>query len=51
MLTDWTIETMNRLAEGLPEQELARMEERFVVASKLEYMFWDMSYRKEEWPI
>jgi len=50
-LTDWTIDLMNRLAEGLSEQELARLEERFLVASKLEYMFWDMAYRKEEWPI
>lgn len=51
VLTDWCIDLLNQLAEGLPEQELARMEERFLVASKLEYMFWDMSYRKEEWPI
>lgn len=50
-LTDWTIDYMDRVAEGLPEQELARLEERFLVASKLEYMFWDMAYRKEEWPI
>jgi thiaminase/transcriptional activator TenA len=51
VLTDWTIDFMNRVAEGLPEQELARLEERFLIASKLEYMFWDMAYRKEEWPI
>ncbi|MGO4375649.1 thiaminase II, partial [Paenibacillus sp. MCAF20] len=34
-LTDWCIGLMDRLAEGLPEQELATLEERFVVASKL----------------
>jgi thiaminase/transcriptional activator TenA len=50
-LTDWCIDLMDRLAEGLPEQELATLEERFVVASKLEYMFWDMAYRQEEWPV
>lgn len=50
-LTDWCIGLMDRLAEGLPEQELATLEERFVVASKLEYMFWDMAYRQEEWPV
>ncbi|WP_307475848.1 thiaminase II [Paenibacillus harenae] len=50
-LTDWCIGLMDRLAEGLPEQELARLEERFVVASKLEYLFWDMAYRQEEWPV
>lgn len=50
-LTAWTIDLMNRLAEGLPERELARLEELFVVTSKFEYMFWDMAYRNEEWPV
>ncbi len=50
-LTDWTIGLMNRFAEGLPERELARLEELFVTTSKFEYMFWDMAYRQEEWPI
>ncbi len=50
-LTNWSIGLMDRLAEGLPERELARLEEHFVKASKLEYMFWDMAYRQEEWPI
>jgi thiaminase/transcriptional activator TenA len=50
-LTDWCIGLMDRLAEGLPERELTRLEEHFVKASKLEYMFWDMAYRQEEWPI
>ncbi|WP_138752640.1 thiaminase II [Paenibacillus sinopodophylli] len=50
-LTEWTIGLMNRLAEGLPERELARLEELFVITSKFEYMFWDMAYRQEEWPL
>jgi thiaminase/transcriptional activator TenA len=50
-LTDWCIDLINRLAKDLPEQELAQLEEHFVFASKLEYMFWDMAYRKEEWPV
>jgi len=50
-LTDWTISFMNELAEGLPERELARLEKIFVIASKFEYLFWDMAYRKEEWPV
>ncbi|WP_258171310.1 thiaminase II [Paenibacillus sp. R14(2021)] len=50
-LTDWCIALMDRLAEGLPERELAQLEERFMVASKLEYMFWDMAYRLEAWPV
>jgi thiaminase/transcriptional activator TenA len=50
-LTDWCIRLMDRLAEDQPERELALLEERFVVASKLEYLFWDMAYRQEEWPV
>ncbi|SDX82219.1 thiaminase II [Paenibacillus sp. CF384] len=50
-LTHWCIDLMDRLAEGQPEAELAQLEERFLVASKLEYMFWDMAYRQEEWPV
>jgi thiaminase/transcriptional activator TenA len=50
-LTDWCIGLMDRLAEEQSEAELIRLEEHFVVASKLEYMFWDMAYRQEEWPV
>lgn len=50
-LTEWTISLMDRLADGLPERELKRLEELFVMTSKFEYMFWDMAYRQEEWPI
>jgi thiaminase/transcriptional activator TenA len=50
-LTDWCIGLMNELAEGLPERELAVLEERFVVASKFEYLFWDMAWKEEEWPV
>ncbi|GAB6991944.1 thiaminase II [Paenibacillus pini] len=50
-LTEWCIGLMDRLAEGLPERELARLEERFVITSRYEYMFWDMAYRQEEWPV
>ncbi|GGG79280.1 thiaminase II [Paenibacillus radicis (ex Gao et al. 2016)] len=50
-LTDWCIGVMDRLAEGLAEPELAKLERHFLIASKLEYMFWDMAYRQEEWPV
>ncbi|MFX3635924.1 MAG: thiaminase II [Candidatus Pristimantibacillus sp.] len=51
VLTDWCISLMDQLAEGLPERELERLEERFVITSKYEYMFWDMAYRQEKWPV
>ncbi|QAY66521.1 thiaminase II [Paenibacillus protaetiae] len=50
-LTDWCIGLMDELAEGLPEQALLKLEEHFVMASKLEYLFWDKAYDREEWPV
>ncbi|RXZ84921.1 thiaminase II [Paenibacillaceae bacterium] len=50
-LTDWTIGLMDSLAAGLPERDLGRLEHIFITASKFEYMFWDMAYRQEEWPV
>ncbi|GGA47560.1 thiaminase II [Paenibacillus physcomitrellae] len=50
-LADWCVQLMDQLAEGLPERELARLEERFVTTSRFEYMFWDMAYRKAAWDI
>ncbi|WP_168120577.1 thiaminase II [Paenibacillus sp. HB172176] len=50
-LTDWCVDQMNRLGDGLPERELLRLEEHFVTASRLEYLFWDMAYKLEEWPV
>jgi len=49
-LATWLISLLDRLAEGLSEQELARLEEHFLVASRMEYLFWDMAYRRVQWP-
>lgn len=50
-LADWLKELMNELAEGKREEELKALEDIFVMTSKYEYMFWEMSERKEMWPI
>jgi thiaminase/transcriptional activator TenA len=42
---------MDRLATGLPQEELQRIEEAFLTSSRLEYAFWDMAYRQEQWPV
>ncbi|MED3575280.1 thiaminase II [Cytobacillus praedii] len=47
----WLIQLMDELAEGKPERELAILEEHFQMTSKYEYLFWDMNYYKQEWPI
>lgn len=47
----WLINLMDELAEGKPERELAVLEEHFQMTSKYEYLFWEMNYKKEDWPI
>ncbi|QED47820.1 thiaminase II [Cytobacillus dafuensis] len=47
----WLIQLMDELAEGKPERELTILEEHFQMASKYEYLFWDMNYYKQDWPI
>ncbi|RNA67693.1 thiaminase II [Alteribacter keqinensis] len=49
-LTNWTINLLNELTEGKPEHELSHLEEIFLTTTRFEYMFWEMSYRKETWP-
>lgn len=49
-LAQWLIDILDQLAEGKSEQELSRLEEHFLVTSRLEYLFWDMAYRQELWP-
>lgn len=47
----YLIQLMDELAEGKPERELAVLEEHFQMTSKYEYLFWDMNYHQQEWPI
>ncbi|WP_019240940.1 MULTISPECIES: thiaminase II [Bacillus] len=47
----WLIEFMDKLAEGKPEHELAVLEKHFQITSKYEFLFWDMNYHKQDWPI
>ncbi len=49
--TDWCIKLMDKVAEGLPERHLQKLEEIFILSSKYEYMFWDGCYKKEGWII
>lgn len=32
-------------------QELAAMRQAFLTSSRYEYLFWDMAYRMEQWPV
>ncbi len=41
----------DRLGPGLAAAERARVHRHFRTTSRYEWMFWDMGYRKETWPI
>ncbi len=48
-LADWSRSLMNQMAQISNESEKKKMIEAFVTSSRLEYMFWDMAYKMEEW--
>ena len=50
-LADSACSLANRLAEDAGPRELARMQEAYLTSLRYEYMFWDMAYRMETWPV
>ena len=45
------LELTDRLGAELADGERARVAERFATTARYEWMFWDMGYRQEQWPI
>lgn len=41
----------DRIAPDLSAAERARMQAHFVLTSRYEWMFWDMGWRQEVWPV
>lgn len=41
----------DRIGEELAPREAAKLGEHFVTTSRYEWMFWDMGYRMERWPL
>ncbi|HEV8672560.1 MAG TPA: thiaminase II [Methylomirabilota bacterium] len=50
-LAEWCRELMDRLAAGVPEAQRRRIEEAFLTSSRYEYLFWEMAWRRETWPV
>lgn len=50
-LAEWCIGLMDDLTEGKSQQEVAKLEEIFLNTTRYEYMFWDMAYNKQMWPM
>lgn len=38
-------------AEEAKADELLRMEEHFMISAQMEYLFWDMAYTIQDWPV
>jgi thiaminase/transcriptional activator TenA len=45
------IDVMDQVAQNLREDELRMVRHHFVMTSKLEYLFWDMGFQQQTWPI
>jgi thiaminase/transcriptional activator TenA len=50
-LVQQVIAMLDAAVEGLSEPRRASLKEHFVTASRYEWMFWDMAWRMEDWPI
>ena len=50
-LAEWCRELVDRLAAGAPEAVRYRIEAAFLTSSRYEYLFWEMAWRREIWPV
>ena len=50
-LVDKYLNMIDRLGEAASLEERSAMVNHFIASSRYEYMFWDMAYGLEEWPI
>ena len=47
----WMREKVDTWVKTASEAEKARMEEAFIVSSRYEWMFWEMAWNEEAWPV
>ena len=50
-LAGWCRELVDRLAAGADDATRHRMEDAFLTSSRYEYLFWEMAWRMETWPV
>jgi thiaminase/transcriptional activator TenA len=50
-LAAWCRELVDRLGAGADAAGRRRMAEAFLTSSRYEYLFWDMAWRLEAWPV
>jgi thiaminase/transcriptional activator TenA len=47
----WMRTVVNQCAKTAGKSEKSRMEEAFLISSRYEWMFWEMAWREERWPV
>ena len=50
-VANWLRTLLNKCARTEGKAGRTRMEEAFLISSRYEWMFWDMAWREERWPI
>jgi thiaminase/transcriptional activator TenA len=50
-LAGWCRALVDRLGAGADDAARGRMEDAFVTSSRYEYLFWEMAWRRETWPV
>ncbi len=47
----WMRKKVDQWAKTAGKEELRRMEESFIISSRYEWMFWEMAWNEEQWPL
>jgi len=47
----WMRKKVDQWAKTAGKEELRRMEDSFIISSRYEWMFWDMAWNEETWPV
>jgi thiaminase/transcriptional activator TenA len=47
----WMRQQVDRWARKAGQDEKQRMEESFGISSRYEWMFWEMAWKEEKWPV
>jgi thiaminase/transcriptional activator TenA len=50
-LAEWCRALVDRLAAGASDELRRRIEAAFLTSSRYEYLFWEMAWRQETWPV
>jgi thiaminase/transcriptional activator TenA len=47
----WLREFLDGLTAGIGERDMERLEEHFLTATRYEFLFWEMAYNLQDWPL